>query len=241
MGRMLARASLVAALGVVASAPSAQARLTVYARWNVSIAGSVTHTWSEPDSEECKATGSGSVKARFGSVRPGKIKIADNGYGVGDFGWSGALTVRGTIIAIDNRTRNGPDPGHQPCGVDPQSPVPDKRSCGTGRYSRAKIFVSEDPFRRGHWNVEGGGAPADSIPSAGEDIPDCETGRYADFTQIYGGRSTADQMKLPIRYPTTAQLRSRKGSFSVTATQRRRFNTVSQTVRRVTLTFTRTG
>jgi hypothetical protein len=61
----------------------------VLARWEVSISGSVTHSWTLSDSAPCAPSGSGSVSARFTSTYPQHIAIADNGFGLGDVSWNG--------------------------------------------------------------------------------------------------------------------------------------------------------
>jgi hypothetical protein len=72
-------------------APAAGARTDVLARWQVTVSGSVRHSWSLPDSEPCQASGDGFVSARFASVHPKRITIADNGFGPGDITWNGVF------------------------------------------------------------------------------------------------------------------------------------------------------
>ena len=232
--RVIAGLAITAvALTAAASASALPANVHVVARWNVTEKGSLTHTWSTPSSEPCQPNGGGRVTVRFASPHPGHIIIADNGYGLGDFGWNGNLRVEGTIKAVDDRVRN-PPPANNTCN-DPGVPVPDKRGCGTAKLK--DLMELETTGVRFNKHEIGGANEINSLePPPG--IPDCEDGGLAGFSQVFGGGDTAHQA-LPIAYPSSATLARRHGTFSVTAGDTRHFNSISTTVRHITLRFHR--
>ena len=225
-------------LVLAASAAALSSNLRVVARWNVSEKGSVTHTWSEPSAKPCEPSGDGRVTTTFGSSHPGHIVIADNGYGLGDFSWDGNLRVTGTITAADNRVRN-PPAANETC-VDQGAPVPDTRACGTARFT--DLMQVNPPSRRGSKYPYDGALPVADVLDApdGTNIPDCETGGFSGFSQIYGGSGSVAHQALLIAYPSEATLARRRGTFTVSAHDTRHFNGFSTTTRRVTLTFHRT-
>jgi len=167
----------------------ADAALRIYARWNVTARGSVTHTWSLTDSTPCHANGGGTTTVSFTSSRPGKIKIADNGYGLGDFSFDGTLKLKGTITALDNRTRNAPRSADEPCDSDPTHPVPDTRWCKTVSF-RDQLSVDQDANHRGRYIIDGGSFV--NHLNAPDGIGDCETDGFQGFAQIYGGRNSLE-------------------------------------------------
>ncbi len=223
------------AAALMSAASASAARLHVVARWSVTEKGSVTHRWSEPSAVPCDESGDGHVTVRFSSPKPGHIVIADNGYGLGDFGWSGNLKVGGTITAVDDRVRNPPAPNDNPC-IDNGEPIPDKRGCGTAKLSDLiELEIVGKHFNK-HEIVDSNATNSLEPPDG---IPNCEYGGFAGFSQVYGGSGKVHQA-LPIAYPSAATLARRHGTFSVSAGDTRHFNSISTTVRQITLTFHRT-
>lgn len=228
------------ALSIALSVP-ADARLRVLAIWTVTISGSVRHEWTALDPTPCQASGSGSVRARFVGARAERITIADSGFTVGDFSWNGAFDVRGTITAVDARTRNPPGPSGE-C-IKP-GPVPDTRGCGTRRLSDGltvgQPMAGRGGFaRRGYTLGDGGNFSNALEPPDG--VADCELGGFISFAFIAHDApmtSAEQELKLP-GYPTVAKLRSRRGKIVVKASQRRRFAATTETTRQVRLVFTR--
>ncbi len=228
-------AGLAAAAALTFVTPASASGLHVVARWNVTETGSLTHRWSEPSAEPCDPSGEGHVTVRFTSPRAGHIVIADNGYGLGDFGWNGNLRVRGTITAVDARVRNPPPPSST-C-VDTGAPVPDTRGCGTARLSDLMQLEISTGRPVKHTIV---GANETNALAPPEGIPDCETGGLAGFSEVFGGHGSTAHQDLPIAYPSSATLARRRGTFTVTAGDTRHFNGFSTTVRQITLRFHRT-
>jgi hypothetical protein len=105
----VARALIVGVACCAICAQPAASRTRVLAHRKVAVRGSVRHSWSRPDSEPCQATGDGFLSARFQSTHPQRTTVADNGFGLGDITWNGVFgNIRGTITAVDRRTRNPP-------------------------------------------------------------------------------------------------------------------------------------
>jgi hypothetical protein len=219
------------AVAVATPASAVPSNLHVLARWDVTEKGSLVHTWSLPSAQPCKPSGDGHVEVHFKSTHAGHIVIADNGHGVGDFGWDGNLNVRGAITAVDNRVRN-PPAANDTC-PDTGAPVPDKRGCGT-----AKLTDIMQLEITGHKRSLVGANETNSLHPP-DDVDDCETGGLAGFSEIFGGRHGTAHQELPIAYPSSATLAARHGTFSVSAGDTRQFNDYSTTVRHITLTFHR--
>jgi len=225
---------VAAAVSVALPTAAGGARLHVYARWSLTMRGSLTHTWSLPSSDPCQATGEGHATMRFASPHAVHIVIADNGYGLADVGWNSEMPVDGTVTAVDARTRNPPQAGS---ACDTSEPVPDTRACGSAR-SHAIVFVSESVSRRGRFYAEGGLDTNALTPDA--KVADCETDGLTAFTAI-GGAAGSSRHVLPIDYPSPETLTRRRGTFTLTAHDSHHFNGTSTTVRTLTLTFHRTG
>jgi hypothetical protein len=237
MIRLLARAvAVVAAAGMVLTgAAGAGASERVLAHWKVTFQGSVRHTWSLPSSEPCQATGDGSLRATFHTVKPERITIADNGFGPGDITWNQIFEpIKGTVTAVDHRTRNPPPPS----GTCDPGPVPDTRACGTRRID-TNLFV-ESPL--GHdrlYRLEGGDLTRGFIGKG--NAADCETDGLEDFSSITGANGSSHQPFELHGYPTDARLASERGPIVVSVSQTRHFNPTSETTREVKIVFTRVG
>jgi hypothetical protein len=217
----------------MALAPAASAGTRVLAHWKVTLDGSVRHTWSLRTSEPCQATGDGSLRAQFHTVRPEQITIADNGFGPGDTTWNQIFEpIRGTVTAVDNRTRNPPPLG----GSCDAGPVPDTRACGT-RKLHTNLFVLSPLGRRHRYELDGGDLTHGFIGKG--NAADCETDGLHEFTSITGANGRSGQpFELP-GYPTDARLASAHGPIVVSVAKTNRFNPTSETFRKIKVVFTR--
>lgn len=228
---------VLAAFSVVLATP-ADGQERVLARWNVTITGSVRHSWSLPDSEPCQATGDGSVSAQFASTRAERITIAENGFGPGDVSWDQIFHhIRGTITAVDRRTRNPPNPG---ATCDTDVPVPDTRACGRRRFNTGLAVEAPLGTRHRYVLTDNGSftTPALNAPNG---VQDCERDGFESFAFINStARPGSEDLPLP-RYPSDAALGSRHGRIVVSVSQTRRFVATAVTVRRVRIVFTRIG
>jgi hypothetical protein len=235
---LLARASVITLAATILSvtlAAPAEASLRTIAHWKVTISGSVRHDWTLLDPTPCNPSGSGSVTAHFASTRPGRITIADNGYGPGNFSWDQRFHVHGTITGLDARSQNPPAPGDSQCQN--SEPVPDTHACGTRRLNDA---LSVEAPLHGRYRLYDSGNFGNALtpPDGGTD---CELGGFVSFATIAHGPSP-DAQALPLPgYPTDARLASRHGTIVVSAFQHRRFVATAETTRRVRIVFTRVG
>jgi hypothetical protein len=238
MGPRTGRLLLVSvALSMLLAAPAA-GRLRVLARWNITISGSIRHSWSLPDAAPCHATGSGSVTASFASTHAERITIADNGFGPGDISWDGFFRIRGTITATDGRTRNPPDPG---ASCDTSVPVPDKRACGSRHFHTGlAIDAPLGTERRGYVLTDNGSFTTPAV-NAPEGVEDCERDGFESFAFVGSGGAPASRDLVLPGYPTAARLASRRGRIVIAVSQNRRFVSTAVTVRRVKIVLTRVG
>jgi hypothetical protein len=148
-----------------------------------------------------------------------------------------STTSNGTITATYNRTRN-PPAFAQEC--DASAPVPDTRACGTKPFRNVALMI-ESPLisaRRHGYALEGGSFPTPAL-NAPEDVQDCELDGFRAFSYIFEGIPKTQSLALP-GYPSPAELRSRRGTIVVSASQSHRFIASALTVRQARLVFTRT-
>jgi hypothetical protein len=231
---MIPRSRSVIALALtlaMAGALAADAGARVVAHWKVTIAGSVRHDWTLLDSSPCQASGSGSVNARFSSVHPEHITIADTGYGPGDTSWDGVFRLHGTITAHDDRTRNPPDPGEQ---CSPEM-VPDTRACRTAPLKDA--LNVQPPLGRQHGYALGNWGNFTNALTPPDGVADCEFGGFISFALFLHGGANQD-LKLP-HYPSDSVLASRHARITLNVSQTHHFLPNTTTVRKVTIVFTR--
>jgi hypothetical protein len=218
-------------------APAAGARTDVLARWQVTVSGSVRHSWSLPDSEPCQASGDGFVSARFASVHPKRITIADNGFGPGDITWNGVFNnIKGTITAVDGRTRNPPQDG-QDC--DNSAPVPDTRACGTRHFHTGLAVLMPLRTVRDRYVITDSGSFTTPALNAPDGVQDCERDGFNSFAEIgLTAKPGAEDLRLP-GYPTAARLGSgARHRIVVSVSQTHRWVASAITVRHVRLVFT---
>ena len=233
----VARALIVGVACCAIGAQPAAARTRVLAHWKVAVRGSIRHTWSLPDSEPCQATGDGFLTARFRSTHPQRITIADNGFGLGDITWNGVFgNIRGTITAVDRRTRNPPLDG-QTCDSFP--PVPDTRACGTRHFHTGLAVLMPLRTVRRRYVITDSGSFTTPALNAPDDVEDCERDGFNSFAWIGDQpRPGAEDLRLP-GYPTPARLATRhRHRIVVSVTQRHRWVRSAVTVRHVRIVFT---
>jgi hypothetical protein len=217
-------------------AQPAGARTHVLARWQVTVSGSVRHTWSLPDSEPCQASGDGFVSARFASTHPQRITIADNGFGPADITWNGVFNnISGTITAVDGRTRNPPRDGQE---CDTSAPVPDTRACGTRHFHTGlAVLMPLRTVRHGYVITDSGSFTTPAL-NAPDDVQDCERDGFNSFAEIgLTAKPGAEDLKLP-GYPTPARLASgSRHRIVLSISQTHRWVASAITVRHVRLVF----
>jgi hypothetical protein len=234
------RAMLVGAACCALCAPPAAGRTRVLAHWKVTVRGSVRHTWSLPDSEPCQATGDGFLTARFASSHPERITIADNGFGLGDITWNGVFTnIRGTITAVDGRTRNPPRDGQE---CDTSEPVPDTRACGTRHFHTGlAVLMPLRTVRHGYVITDSGSFTTPAL-NAPDGVQDCERDGFNSFAEIgLTAKPGAEDLELP-GYPTPGRLAtSSRHRIVVSVSQTHRWVASAITVRHVRLVFTPGG